>query len=55
MVWIYLVLLYGILKGVREILKKKALGRNTVMEVLFLYTLLSFVILLPTAPKAGGL
>lgn len=55
MVWIYLVLLYGILKGVREILKKKALGRNTVMEVLFLYTLLSFVILIPTAPKAGGL
>ena len=55
MVWVYLVLLYGILKGVREILKKKALGRNTVMEVLFLYTLLSFIMLLPTAPKATGL
>ena len=55
MVWISLVMLYGILKGVREILKKKALGRNTVMEVLLMYTILSFLILLPTAPKAGGL
>ena len=55
MVWVSLVLLYGILKGVREILKKKALGRNTVMEVLFAYTLLSFLILVPTAPKASGL
>ena len=55
MVWVGLVTLYGILKGVREILKKKALGRNTVMEVLLMYTFLSFLILLPTAPKAGGL
>lgn len=55
MVWVGLVTLYGILKGVREILKKKALGRNTVMEVLLMYTLLSFLILLPTAPNAGGL
>ena len=55
MVWVGLVTLYGILKGVREILKKKALGRNTVMEVFLMYTLLSFLILLPTAPKAGGL
>ncbi len=55
MLWIGLVLLYGILKGIREILKKKALGRNTVMEVLLMYTLLSFLILIPTAPKAGGL
>lgn len=55
MLWIGLVLLYGILKGIREILKKKALDRNTVMEVLLMYTLLSFLILIPTAPKAGGL
>lgn len=55
MVWVSLVLLYGVLKGVREILKKKALGRNTVMEVLLMYTFLSFLIVLPTAPKAGGM
>ncbi len=61
-----LVLVYGLLKGVREILKKKALTRNTVMEVLFLYTLISFVIVIVSnlstvflsenaAPQFGGL
>ena len=52
--WIWLVLLYGLLKGGREIVKKKSLEKNTVLEVLILYTLLSFVFILPTAPKAGG-
>lgn len=55
MKWISLVLLYGVLKGVREILKKKALEKSTVMEVLLAYTFISFVIVLPTMPKAGGL
>ena len=40
--WMLLVLLYGVLKGAREILKKKALEKNTVMEVLFFYTLFGF-------------
>lgn len=52
--WIWLVLLYGLLKGGREIVKKKSLEKNTVLEVLVLYTLLSFVFILPTVPKAGG-
>ncbi|MCR4695977.1 MAG: EamA family transporter [Lachnospiraceae bacterium] len=52
--WIWLVLLYGLLKGGREIVKKKSLEKNTVLEVLILYTLLSFVFILPTVPKAGG-
>lgn len=47
-------LLYGLLKGGREIVKKKSLEKNTVLEVLVLYTLLSFVFILPTVPKAGG-
>ncbi len=55
MVWIALVLLYGFLKGVREILKKKALTRNTVMEVLVMYTAISFVMVIPDAPRAFGL
>lgn len=38
-----LVLLYGLLKGGREIVKKKSMEENSVMEVLVLYTLLSFV------------
>ena len=55
MSWIFLVLLYGLLKGGREIAKKKAMEKNTVMEVLFTYTLLSFILVIPQAPKAGGL
>lgn len=52
MSWIFLVLLYGILKGFREISKKKAMEKNSVMEVLFAYTLLSFIFVIPQAPKA---
>lgn len=55
MLWVLLVLLYGILKGVREILKKKALERNSTIEVLFMYTLLSFLIVLPDVRNAMGL
>ncbi len=55
MSWIFLVLLYGLLKGGREIAKKKAMEKNSVMEVLVTYTLLSFILVIPQAPKAGGL
>lgn len=55
MTWIFLVLLYGILKGFREISKKKAMEKNSVMEVLFAYTLLSFIFVIPQAPKAFGM
>ena len=47
MTWVLLVLAYGLIKGMREVLKKKALEKNTTLEVLFLYTLLSFVIVIP--------
>lgn len=53
--WMLLVLLYGVLKGCREIVKKKSLEKNTVMEVLFLYTLLSFLMLIPDMPKVDRL
>ncbi len=55
MIWIPLVLLYGLLKGGREIAKKKAMEKNTVIEVLFVYTLMSFVFVLPQAGQAGGM
>lgn len=55
MLWVWLVLLYGIIKGLREIVKKKSMEKNTVLEVLFVYTLLSFLIVAPGAPRAGGL
>lgn len=52
--WIWLVLLYGALKGVREIVKKKALELNSTIEVLFMNTFLSFAMVLPTAKQAMG-
>lgn len=55
MLWIPLVLLYGVLKGVREIVKKKALEKNSTIEVLFMYTLLSFIIVLPEMKAAMGM
>ncbi len=55
MVWSLLVLAYGIIKGIREVFKKKALERNSVIEVLFLYTFLSMLFVLPELPSAGGL
>lgn len=53
--WMLLVLLYGLLKGAREIAKKKAMVKNSVMEVLVIYTLLSFIFVIPQAPQAGGI
>lgn len=50
--WIALVSLYGVLKGARDIIKKKALEKNSAMEVLFFYTLLSFIFVLPEAKSA---
>jgi len=47
--WIACVLLYGALKGAREIFKKKAMVINTVMEVLVAYTVLSLGMVVVTA------
>ena len=55
MVWILLVLFYGLAKGGREICKKKALTKSTVLEVLFFYTFISFIFVIPEAPKSFGL
>ena len=55
MTWILLVLLYGLLKGAREITKKLAMNKNSVMEVLVTYTIISFILVIPQAPNAGGL
>lgn len=52
MSWILLVLTYGLIKGFREILKKKALETSTALEVLFLYTFISFILVLPEMKDA---
>ena len=45
-------LLYGLLKGAREVVKKKCLARSSVLEVLFFYTAIGFVFLLPETGEA---
>lgn len=54
MEWMLLVLAYGVLKGIRDIAKKKALTKNGVVEVLFVYTLLAFLFVTPEVKNAGG-
>ena len=51
--WVILVLIYGLLKGAREVCKKKSLEKNTVIEVLFFYTLFSFLLVLPNIANLG--
>ena len=51
----FLVLVYGIIKGLREICKKKSLEKNSVTEVLLVYTFLSLIICSPQIPNARGL
>lgn len=50
--WIALVCLYGILKGFRDIIKKKSLEKSSAMEVLFFYTFISFLFVLPETKNA---
>ena len=50
--WIGLVCLYGVLKGIRDIIKKKAMEKNSAMEVLFFYTVISFLFVLSETKNA---
>lgn len=49
MSWIILTLVYGLLKGGREIVKKESLKKSSVVEVLFFYTLFGFIICIPAS------
>lgn len=53
--WIFLVLLYGVFKGLREVCKKKALEISTPLEVLLIYSLISFLLVVPDVKNALGL
>ncbi|MGN0471451.1 MAG: EamA family transporter [Lachnospiraceae bacterium] len=50
-----LVLFYGLAKGFREVIKKKSLEKNTIIEVLFFYTLISFLMVTPDVENAWGI
>ena len=45
--WVWLVLFYGLVKGAREILKKQALRKSSTAEMLFFYTLIAFIVIIP--------
>lgn len=50
--WIALVGLYGVLKGFRDIIKKKAMEKSSAMEVLFFYTIISVLFVTPEIKNA---
>ena len=45
--WIYLVVIYALLKGGRECMKKAALKKSGANEILFFYTFIGFLMTLP--------
>ncbi len=47
--WALCVLLYAFIKGLREGIKKKAMAKSSIEEVLFFYTLVAFVLQIPFA------
>lgn len=47
--WVIFVALFGLFKGIREPIKKKALQKDNLLGVLFLYTFLGFLMVIPTA------
>ena len=47
--WIIFVALFGLFKGLREPIKKKALEKDSLLGVLFIYTLIGFLLAAPTA------
>ena len=53
--WIWLVLLYGIIKGCREICKKKALLTSSPIEVLLIYSFISFLLVAADFKNALGM
>ena len=55
MSWVFFTLVFGLCKGVREGIKKKALEKSSTFEVLFLYTLLGFIFVIPTAKNVFGI
>ena len=51
-IWIFLVVIYALLKGGRECMKKAALKKSAANEILFLYTFIGFLMTLPFTKSA---
>lgn len=50
--WVLFAAVYGLAKGARDLIKKKALQHSSAAEVLLLYTVAAFLLVLPDAPVA---
>ena len=48
-IWLIFIIIFGVLKGLREPIKKKVLENVNVFTSLFLYTFIGFLMTLPTA------
>jgi len=53
--WIFYVLLYALMKGSRDGMKKAALQKNSANEILFFYTLFGLLLILPFSGSAFSL
>ncbi|MBE6954204.1 MAG: DMT family transporter [Ruminococcaceae bacterium] len=53
--WMLFILIYALLKGTREGMKKAALKRSSSTEILFFYTLIGLVLTLPFSQNAFAL
>lgn len=53
--WIIFIVIYALLKGSREGMKKAALKKNSKNEILFFYTLIAWVLCLPFSKNAFNL
>ena len=53
--WVIFVVVYGMLKSSRDCMKKAALKRSSLYEVLFFYTLIGLCFSLPSLPEAMNL
>lgn len=53
--WIFYILIYALLKGSREGMKKAALKKSSASEILFYYTLIGWICILPFSASAFSL
>ncbi|MDD6307901.1 MAG: EamA family transporter [Clostridia bacterium] len=53
--WILFVVLYSVFKSARDGMKKAALKRNTSLEILFFYTLIGFILIIPFSKNVFSL
>ena len=54
-IWIFYVIIYSLLKGSRDVIKKAALKKSSSIEILFFYTLIGTILVMPFSLDAFSL